>query len=233
MNLKITIVLLAVFFISIQAQDISCKNCRCVETHNNTAFKRGEQLAMCVHFVTKDGLSVRTQRVTYVVSVDNYTVVELQEGQNRFALEPYALPNEKVYIVLQPHGSIKSYPIPYVDLNEKRELTFYANVYSAVITIHDGYIQDVIWDNRCVCQESTTCREYDIGTDRKESICNHHEMCAIRQVKCDPKIYISWIGSDKENTKMTSTSMRLARFKDFNIEGAYFSASNLTNITQA
>jgi len=80
---------------------------------------------MCVHFVTKDGLSVRTQRVTYVVSVDNYTVVELQEGnldffddssifflgQNRFALEPYALPNEKVYIVLQPHGSIKSYPI--------------------------------------------------------------------------------------------------------------------------
>lgn len=66
-------------------------------------------------------------------------------------------------------------------------------MYSAVITIHDGIIKNVIWDDRCPNGKEGDCREIELATDTKDSIFNNKVACQELAAKCDPKVIFNKI----------------------------------------
>jgi len=48
-----------------------------------------------------------------------------------------------------------------------------------------------------------------------DTICNNQTCISVTDPGCDPQIYVSWVGSDKNGAKMTSAGMRLSLFKQF------------------
>lgn len=41
--------------------------------------------------------------------------------------------------------------------------------------------------------------------------------------KCDPKIFITWIGTDKEGSSLISSGQKLTKFENYNLEDMYSS----------
>lgn len=87
-----------------------------------------------------------------------------------------------------------SHPIRYVLPAPNK---FYANLYSIVINITDGYIGGVTWDNTCycdafLCQTITFTSLNDTSVD--DFLCNAATECAApsgnttKDAACDPKV---------------------------------------------
>jgi len=111
-------------------------------------------------------------------------------------------------------------------------------VFSAVVSIHNGTVYNITWDNYCgLCEDTDKYSTLTLNTEtgRRTQICNSVEKCKEKSNSdlCDPKIYISWMGLDMKNQKMTSAGMRLGRFRNFNMEHAYKAAENLTNVSES
>jgi len=99
-------------------------------------------------------------------------------------------------------------------------------VFSAVVSIHNGTVYNITWDNYCgLCEDTDKYSTLTLNTEtgRRTQICNSVEKCKEKSNSdlCDPKIYIS------------SAGMRLGRFRNFNMEHAYKAAENLTNVSES
>jgi len=177
-------------------------------------------------------------RSAHALKVDDYAVVELKGGQVFYAInESVPFQYDTVKMVIQVHGNYTSDPIDLIKLSDNNPI-FYANVFSAVVSIHNGTVYNITWDNYCgLCEDTDKCTTLTLNTEsgRRTQICNSVEECKEKSNSdlCDPKIYISWIGSDMKNQKMTSAGMRLGRFKNFNMEHRYNAAENLANVSKS
>ena len=45
--------------------------------------------------------------------------------------------------------------------------------------------------------------------------------------KCDPKIYITWFGTDKNGNQLKSSNLALSKFKKYSISSLYNSVKNM------
>jgi hypothetical protein len=239
MSLKFFLVAIFIVGAFAQASMFNCttSTCNCVSNTNEDSFAYGDQFGLCVHFVrcmTSTGIC-ESMRASYPLTVDNFTVVELKDGQTKYALGAGASSYDAVKIVVQAHGTTYSYPIDFVNFTGGA-VSFYANVYSLVISVHKGQIFNVTWDDKCgLCEEdSNECKTINLADGLTDQLCNAKAQCAApATTQCDPKIFVSWIGSDKNNRKMTSAGMRLARFRNFDMSEIYTRAQNLKNVTNS
>jgi len=242
MSLKLVLLALAIAAISadyIPSVNYTCLDCKCAVDSNSIQFNYDDPIALCVHWIGCDSKigSCNRVRSAHAIRVDDYAVVELKDGQNQFFTAQDAYKYDTVKIVLQAHGTFVSDPIDFVKFSGSTP-TFYANVYSAVIGIHNGTVYNITWDNYCgTCEGTDKCTTINLSSEpaRTTQICNNADKCRDKNIgaQCDPKIYISWIGSDKKNQKMTSAGMRLARFRNFDMEDAYIAAENLNSTTSS
>jgi len=244
MSLKLLLLTLAIVAISadtINSVDYTCADCKCVIDNNTTQFNYDDPVALCVHYVACSETSKTCDRMrsAYALKVDDYAVVELQGGQTFYALNETVPPQyDTVKIVIQVHGNYTSDPIDFIKFSGGNP-NFYANVFSAVIGIRNGTVYNITWDNQCgLCEEDTDkCTKLTLNTEtgRTTQICNNVDKCKEKSnsAQCDPKIYISWIGSDVKNQKMTSAGMRLGRFRSFDMKDVYNAAENLTNVSSS
>ena len=87
-------------------------------------------------------------------------------------------------------------------------------MYSITVNVTNGVIQGVIWDNTCVFCGANNCRTYDVpGTDIKDQNCfngANQATCISDPSSCDPVVYISWVGTDKDGLYMTSSSSKFS-----------------------
>jgi len=242
MSLKLVLIALAIAAISadyITPVNYKCLDCKCAVDSNTVQFSYDEPVAICVHWIgCNTGLGSCTRvRSAHATKVDDYAVIELKDGQSKFFTAQDASQYDTVKIVIQAHGNYFSDPIDFVKF-EGMTAKFYANVYSAVISIHDGAVYNITWDNFCgTCQDTNKCTTITLNseTGRTTQICNNVDKCRDKNnnAQCDPKIYISWIGSDKKNQKMTSAGMRMSRFRNFDMEDTYIAAENLNSTSSA
>lgn len=104
-------------------------------------------------------------------------------------------------------------PLSIVNITNTTD-NFYTSVFSVVIRASKGKIQKVIWDNTCEANFCDECRTFELNQDEQDtnSMCNRKENCQKTgpDENCNPKIYISWIGSDEGNERMTSAGLRLS-----------------------
>lgn len=118
--------------------------------------------------------------------------------------------NEIIYLRIGAADGEITDPVPY--LNSTDELV--GVVYSAVVTLKDGEVDKVEWDNDCgACDD---CLEYE-----DEEVCAE-DLCDTNSFKdCDPKVYISWMGTDKNGIQLVSAGYRISQFRKFSLYEVY------------
>ena len=101
-------------------------------------------------------------------------------------------------------------------------------VYSLVVTLEEGKVLSAEWDNGCWgCAGETTCvslADY-VDPSRLYSNCRLPALCALPTLSpCDPAVYVSFMGTDRDGSYLSSASQRFSRFQSYSIGEMYASA---------
>ena len=80
-------------------------------------------------------------------------------------------------------------------------------IFSLVITIEDGKIKSTAWDNGC-WDCTALCYLDKINANNTQSNCRVSPCNltgnSLSTTACDPKVYVSWIGTDANGNHMSS-----------------------------
>lgn len=57
--------------------------------------------------------------------------------------------------------------------------------------------------------------------------CYEDQMKNCNNGKCDPKFYITWFGTDKNNNQLKSSNLALSKFKKYSIASLYQSMKDI------
>eukprot|EP00331_Platyophrya_macrostoma_P031008 CAMPEP_0176436656 /NCGR_PEP_ID=MMETSP0127-20121128/18110_1 /TAXON_ID=938130 /ORGANISM="Platyophrya macrostoma, Strain WH" /LENGTH=296 /DNA_ID=CAMNT_0017820041 /DNA_START=213 /DNA_END=1104 /DNA_ORIENTATION=- len=168
--------------------------------------------------------------MTYKVTVDDYVALTIQGAQNTFLSSPYSASNTAV--VMQA-GNGTSPGLYYV--RKSGSSTNVNNVYtilSIVIQLDDGYVSDVIWDTACFACDSSCDASYNQTDGQMRSNC-YDPNCATLSTNgsCDPKIYVSWLGTDSRGLRLESAGLRISNFVQYSISDVWASAGKIVNAT--
>ena len=79
-----------------------------------------------------------------------------------------------------------------------------AHVYSVVVKLDDGEIDEIKWDNYC-----DMCSDDCIELEDEEVCAEDIDDCDSLE-DCDPRFYVSWMGKDSDGILLTSASFRLS-----------------------
>ena len=93
-----------------------------------------------------------------------------------------------------------------------------AHVYSVVVKLKDGEIDEIVWDNHC-----DMCSDDCIELEDEEVCAEERDDCDSAE-DCDPRFYISWMGKDSDGLALTSASMRLSQFRKYSMNQAFDNA---------
>ena len=84
----------------------------------------------------------------------------------------------------------------------------------------------IVWDNGCFAG-STDCETYQAGLEEESNNYVLMAECPATQSEaCDPKIYVSFVGSDADENYMESAGKRISRFRQYSVSDMYLSAKN-------
>ena len=198
-----------------------------------TSFAKGDEVPVCIHF------SPTYKKVLFLPRLDVYSGVEAKGAYSYFSAltthrvllsdnqtdsntttptnntntdTPSALYTD-ISIAVQVAGSMLTTWVPYIIP------TLVAPVFSVVVDVSDGDIDSIEWDNSCsVCD--TECI-----TSGKEEICAQESCTNETSSDCDPKIYVSWLGTDKNGLNLESSAYRISAFRKFSLYDSYNSAN--------
>lgn len=90
-----------------------------------------------------------------------------------------------------------------------------AKVFSAVVTLESGKVKKIQWDNYCdICSEE--CIDFN-----GEEVCAEKECSYDKIEDCDPRVYVSWIGTDSDGNNLLSSTYRISQFRKYSIFSMY------------
>lgn len=196
------------------------------------AFEKGEEVPVCVYFTPSPG------KLLFLPRLDVYSAVKGEgafqyfrttadnslrdlETANQTAdnttspdttTNPGLIPSE-VYLAIQVSGSNLTTWVPYITAQ------LVAPVFSVVVDVDDGEVHAVEWDNSC-SDCSGDCLERS-----GEEVCAQSLCANLTSPDCDPKVYVSWIGKDKNGLNLESAGHRISAFRKFSLYDAYDNAN--------
>ena len=92
---------------------------------------------------------------------------------------------------------------------------YVAKVFSVVITLKSGKVKKVEWDNFCdICNKK--CIKW-----KSEEVCAESFCSAGKESDCDPRVYITWIGTDGNDENLLSASYRISQFRKYSVYSMY------------
>ena len=87
------------------------------------------------------------------------------------------------------------------------------SLFSIVVTMDNGNVTDLVWDNGC-WEGSENCYKYVTGVYEDQNNYMNSTNCGLsNSTSCDPKIYVSFIGTDSSGNYLESAGMRISRFR--------------------
>ena len=106
-----------------------------------------------------------------------------------------------------------------------------------VIKVTEGKLTDIVWDNDCfACETSDTCENSTIFHYTNSTISSEYKNCKVETlcnkeseegIKCDPKFYITWFGTDADKRQLKSSNLAMSKFKQYAIGSLYNSAKGI------
>jgi hypothetical protein len=169
----------------------------CTDSSTSTDFGINDDIPICIHF--SNG-----QKIVFTPKLDTYSAIQVKGAYELFRNSNY------VSMIVQSADSDPSDPAPYLYEG------YVGSVYSIVITMKDGQVDELNWDNDC-----NQCSDDCISLD-KEEVCAEIAVdnCSTAE-DCDPRIYVTWIGTDKDSLALTSAGMRISQFRKYSLYASY------------
>lgn len=178
-----------------------------------SSYTVGDRVPVCVIF--DDGIESKT--ITFQPKLDEYSAVEVKGIYKGLG----ATGNWK--LAVQAESSNVTDSLQYLQsgtLNGTSD--FVAPVYSVVIRMNDGKVDEVVWDNGCdLCNDECKTDTKDVCTI---DLCDLNNNSTDVGSDCDPKIYVSWIGKDKDGNYLVSAGYRISQFRKYSLYDSYNSA---------
>ena len=107
-------------------------------------------------------------------------------------------------------------------------------VSSIVVKVKKGVIYELVWDNACYdcegkCETNITSRSELNNTQTMiyENCYENNRTACENSDTCDPKFYITWFGTDKNNNQLKSSNLALSKFKKYSIASLYQSMKEI------
>lgn len=110
-----------------------------------------------------------------------------------------------------------------------------------VIKVTEGKVTDLVWDNQCyACETNGLCVDsLTVLNITNETITSPYTNCKTEicetgteaELKCDPKFYITWFGTDADKRQLKSSNLAMSKFKQYSIGSLYNSAKDIFNKT--
>jgi len=217
-------------FISLISANYICEGCQCSNRDDTVPLKRADRAPICIHFV-QDNVTATATKASFAVGVDDFSAVVVNHAQEQFVFPNNGSAVTTHYrIIVQTDNAHSSTALPFVDIVNGVP-QFYANLYNIVIRIDDGKVTELIWDNVCGLCSGLTCNTTILEDNTPTNLCDVSETCNGKDyvASCDPKLYITWVGTDVDGTPMISAGMRLSQFVQYSISGLYYEAQGLVN----
>ncbi|EWS72669.1 hypothetical protein TTHERM_000727808 (macronuclear) [Tetrahymena thermophila SB210] len=209
----------------------------CGGATDTNSYNRGDTAIICVQI---KGLG---KKIPFQVTVDQYAGLNLKGTYNtikslaNFSTQAQTA-NGFQLVVQSFQNSIQSDALTYIrqDTPTAGSTTtpYVFPIFSAVIQITNGKITGIDWDNGCWNGSSpTVCKQLTVSTlDSKGNQTTYSESnnyitdCTNNSTdgSCDPKVYISWMGTDSNGNYMTSAGLRMSRFQSYSV-GEFYQSS--------
>jgi len=167
--------------------------------------------------------------------MDQYSAITVAGGQS-FFVSSDTLYNQNISVQAW-HFNSTSPNATYINVNTSIDsdgnattTSSYMSLFSAVVSVLDGKIISVAWDNGCYFCDYTTCVTDSTGANCPSNGCFNTNITA---TSCDPKVYVSWFGTDKNGYKLTSSGLRFSRFTQFSVTSLINDAQNVVDTSVA
>ena len=188
----------------------------------NEKLKIGENTTICIHF-KEIGI-----RMAFSIEVDKFSLFNIAGGY--YLSEQYNKNKEaNITLIAQIFENKTPFPSIFYHINEKNEKIYFPLI-NIVIKVEKGMIYDIVWDNNCYGCKDDECLDYLSNNIYNESETKNFKNCYKKtescgsekeSLKCDPKFYVTWFGTDKDNRQMKSSNMAMSKFKHYSIGSLY------------
>ena len=179
-------------------------------------YKIGDDVKVCI-ILSEFNFTANATSVPYYLAfepkLDEYSAVRLKGSYNAIHDKECANDTNTTYTQCEMSYAIQARAGKLVDtvmipyLKDK----LVAIVSSVVVTLEDGKVTDIEWDNDCdLCDEE--CLKYE-----DEEICAEKQCDEGKEGDCDPRVYISWIGTDNEGNNLLSAAYRMSQFRKYSL----------------
>ena len=198
--------------------DLACNG----KQDEDKKLKIGDNTTICIHF-KEIGI-----RMAFTIEVDKFSLFNIAGGY--YLSDQFSNKNNinDISLIAQIFENTISYPsiIYHKNENEKN----YFPLLNIVIKVEKGNIYDIVWDNNCYSCKDDQCHEYlsvninnDSDSKSFKNCYKKDESCGSEKdtLNCDPKLYVTWFGTDKDNRQMKSSNMAMSKFKHYSIGSLY------------
>eukprot|EP00357_Protocruzia_adherens_P018728 CAMPEP_0115010520 /NCGR_PEP_ID=MMETSP0216-20121206/23365_1 /TAXON_ID=223996 /ORGANISM="Protocruzia adherens, Strain Boccale" /LENGTH=218 /DNA_ID=CAMNT_0002378751 /DNA_START=519 /DNA_END=1175 /DNA_ORIENTATION=+ len=198
---------------AVTAQDMSCSDV-------DATYVIGDDIKFCMAITVGSNVQ-QGKKIVFNAVVDEYTVFQAQGAFSEFYdLAPV---NSSIYLkVANGKPSVTR-----AFLNG----TGYATLYNAIVSVDNGKIEEIYWDNDCYnCTTSAGCESVASVSCCIDKVCYanvERNKCRTDNFKCDPKVYVTWVGTDANGDRLTSAGLAMSRFTDFAVTDMYSSAEGV------
>ena len=113
-----------------------------------------------------------------------------------------------------------------------------AETLNLVIEVKDGSIESLYWKNSCIDKvcDFEDCKEtkFELAeTTEKETNCYIQSCTSSRETSnCDTKVFVTWVGNDKNSRWCESDNYRITNFMRHSITTYFESAVNVAEVTR-
>ena len=206
-----------IFILSILATVYSQYTCG----YTNNPHQTGDNVTICVYLINNS--TNASQFLAFQTKVDEYSAVKLNNSYSYIHSESCPTSNSALNIsytncsmtysiVVASENNISTVEAPYIGQ------MLVAPVYSVVITLDNGKVTLIQWDN-----DWNFCNAQCL-TSQQESVCANAECSETSAGDCDPRVYISWLGTDSQGNNLISASYRMSQFQKYSINSLYSQA---------
>lgn len=189
--------------------------------------ENGKTSLICIHFVP---LNIK---LSFELTVDDYSMVS---GRSIFnVLTDGTFGKKDVDMAVQISGSAQfSQQIPYFRVTNNKVFS----VISILIHVKEGQITKIeLEDLQNACPQDKlvpTILDLSLPFSTSENsihLCSQEACSDNAEGQCDPKIFVSWIGTDAQGNAMNSNLDRITNFSTYNQQTMFESMLATQNVT--
>lgn len=133
--------------------------------------------------------------------------------------------NDADFVVQVQNSSILSNMVPYFRKKDSKNIVY--GVASFIILLDKGIIKEIVSEDLgAACSNSEAPSFvggfYNAIAQTEKKVCPYECNSGDNDTgKCDLKVFVSWIGTDKNGVSLISSSGKLSNFANFNLQSMY------------